>query len=150
MNGEYYFLPLEHIIFGEGSLEKLPEEIKRLGGKRVVIITGNSLANRTGVVKKVVGTLGSLHQGTFSEIRQHTPARDVENALQFARKVRADTLVSVGGGSPIDAAKAVSKAMSDEPGHKMPLHLAIPTTLSAAEFSYTLVQNLRGVIMKFR
>ena len=63
-------------------------------------------------------------------------------AAAAARAHAADTLVSVGGGSPIDAAKAVALELAGDKngragvGTGMPAHIAIPTTLSAAEFSH--------------
>ncbi len=134
MNGDYFYLPLEHVMFGQGSIDKLGEEVLRLGGQRVLIITGKSLANQTGVVKKIEGILGPLHAGTFAGIRQHTPASDVEEAVHFARSLGADILVSAGGGSPVDAAKAICKSLAGS-NQKTPPHIAVPTTLSAAEFS---------------
>ena len=123
MQGDYFFLPVEHVIFGAGSLERLPGELERLKVRRALIITGQSLATKTGIVRKVEETLGAAHAGTFSAIRQDTPESDVARAVEEARRVQTDILISLGGGSPIDATKAVP-------------HLAIPTTLSAAEFSH--------------
>ena len=52
MQGDYFFLPLEHVIFGAGSLERLPGELERLKVRRALIITGQSLATKTGIVRK--------------------------------------------------------------------------------------------------
>ncbi len=135
LSGEYFFLPQEHIIFGAGSLAHLADEVRRVGGQRAILITGNSLATQSDVVTRVEQALGSLHVGTFSSIRQHSPKGDVAQAAEQARTLKADVLVSVGGGSPIDATKAVAQALLQESEHLLP-HIAIPTTLSAAEFSH--------------
>src|SRR2546422_3425164 len=135
MQGDYFFLPLEHVIFGAGSLERLPGELERLKVRRALIITGQSLVTKTGIVRKVEETLGAAHAGTFSAIRQHTPESDVARAVEEARRVQTDILISLGGGSPIDATKAVARALAQSGGQCLP-HLAIPTTLSAAEFSH--------------
>src|SRR6478752_264376 len=99
MQGDYFFLPLEHVIFGAGSLERLPGELERLPGElerlkvlRALIITGQSLATKTGIVRKVEETLGAAHAGTFSAIRQHTPESDVARAVEEARRVQTDIL----------------------------------------------------------
>jgi len=63
------------------------------------------------------------------------PESDVARAVEEARRVQTDILISLGGGSPIDAAKAVARALAQSGGQYLP-HLAIPTTLSAAEFSH--------------
>lgn len=135
LSGEYFFLPQEHIIFGAGSLAHLAAEVQRVGGQRAFLITGNSLATQSDVVTRVEQALGSLHVGTFSGIRQHSPKSDVARAAEQARTLKADVLISIGGGSPIDATKAVAQALMQESGAVLP-HIAIPTTLSAAEFSH--------------
>ncbi|GAC1360330.1 MAG: iron-containing alcohol dehydrogenase [Ktedonobacteraceae bacterium] len=135
-SGDFFFLPQEHIIFGVGSLQRLAEEVQRLGGQRALLVTGNSLATRTKVVDRVTEALGALHAGTFHDIRQHAPKSDVARAADLARAQQVDILVSVGGGSPIDAAKAVAHALAQDNGVFLP-HIALPTTLSAAEFTPT-------------
>jgi alcohol dehydrogenase class IV len=135
LQGEYFFLPQEHILFGAGSLNSLADEVARLGGNRALIITGHSLATRTDVVDRVAQALGRFHVGTFAGIRQHTPKSDVAQAVEQARAQHADVLVSVGGGSPIDATKAMMMTLFQEQGVFLP-HIAIPTTLAAAEFSH--------------
>lgn len=135
LQGEYFFLPQEHVLYGPGSLSSLADEVARVAGQRAFIITGQSLATQTDVVRRVEQTLGPLHAGTFTAIRQHTPRGDVEQAVRQAQAVYADVLISVGGGSPIDATKAVAMSLAQERGI-FPAHIAIPTTLSAAEFSH--------------
>lgn len=133
--GEYYFLPQEHVLFGADSVERLASEVERLGVHRALIITGQTLARQTGVVDRVAAALGPRHAGTVDNIRQHTPRSAVDAAVGEVRRLGADVLVSVGGGSPIDAAKAVARTLLESEG-TMPAQIAIPTTLSAAEFSH--------------
>ena len=61
MQGDYFFLPLEHVIFGAGSLE-------RLKVLRALIITGQSLATKTGIVRKVEKTLGAARRCSLAEM----------------------------------------------------------------------------------
>jgi alcohol dehydrogenase class IV len=135
LHGEYLFLPQERVIFGVGSLSRLQDEVARIGAVRALIITGNSLAIHTDVIAGVTQALGSLHAGTFAGIRQHAPGSGVTQAAEAARALDADVLIGVGGGSPIDAAKAVALELARERG-VFPAQIAIPTTLSAAEFSH--------------
>lgn len=121
--------------FGPGSLTCLAEEVERLAGERAFLITGRSLAEKTDFVERIRAQLGPRLAGAFSAIRQHTPKGDVARATDQARAAGADLLISLGGGSPIDGAKAVAGALLEATGH-LPPHLAIPTTLSAAEFSH--------------
>lgn len=135
LQGEYTFLPQERVIFGAGSLARLTGEVERIGAARALIITGNTLATQTGVVDAVRQALGARYAGTFTGIRQHTPDSGVAQAADAARSLGADLLIGVGGGSPIDAAKALALALVSERGAFLP-QIAIPTTLSAAEFSH--------------
>ncbi len=134
MQGDYYFLPQEHILFGIGSVQRLADEVRRLSGKRVMIITGNTLATKTEVVKEIEGVLGELHAETFHRIGAHAPRSGIDKAIELVKTRQVDLLVSVGGGSPIDAAKVVSYTLAQDSGHFLP-HITIPTTLSAAEFA---------------
>jgi alcohol dehydrogenase class IV len=135
LRGEYTFLPQERVIFGVGSLGRLPDEVTRIGAVRALIITGNTLATQTDIIASVVQALGALHAGTFASIRQHAPGSGVNQALDAARALDADVLIGVGGGSPIDAAKVVALELARERG-VFPPQIALPTTLSAAEFSH--------------
>ncbi|KAI4090737.1 MAG: hypothetical protein LQ339_008281 [Xanthoria mediterranea] len=71
--------------------------------------------------------------GTISSIRQHGPASDVERAVQdVLARDGVDTIVSLGGGSPIDAAKVIALRLRQSRGTPL-THFTIPTTLSAPE-----------------
>jgi alcohol dehydrogenase class IV len=132
-SGEFTFLPMDKVIYGAGAAARAPAEVDRLGGSRVLVITGRSLATETTLVSQLETSLGARHAGTFGGIRQHAPESGIAAAAQLARECQADLLISIGGGSPIDAAKAVAQRLSS--GTSYLPQIAIPTTLSAAEFS---------------
>jgi alcohol dehydrogenase class IV len=133
--GAYTFLPLEKVIYGADSLAQLPAEVDRLGCQRAFVMTGRTLATQTPLVKGVEALLEARHASTYAGIQQHTPESGISEAAHLARSHQADLLISVGGGSPIDAAKAVARTLAGSDGEFLP-HIAIPTTLSAAEFSH--------------
>lgn len=139
--GETVFLPQEKVVYGESSLVSLSREVDRLGAQRVLIITGQSLATRTPVIKQAEKILSARHAGTYAGIKQHAPESGILEALSLARERQVDLLVSIGGGSPIDAAKSVAFRLAyratspGRPTDYLP-QIAIPTTLSAAEFSH--------------
>lgn len=130
MNVQEFRLPLlERVVSGPGSLARLPVELDRYGCTRAVVVTGRSLA-ASALAARVRELLGSRCAGVFDGSRQHVPASTVEALAAFVREVRADSLVSLGGGSPIDTAKAAVHSSG-----RALVHVALPTTLSAGEFT---------------
>ena len=127
-SGTHTFLPTERVHFGAGSLEKLREEAR--SKDRAFVITGRSLHEKTGLIRRVQGLLGGRHAGTFAGMGQHTPGGAVEKAAAETEAAAADLLVSVGGGSVVDGTKAVARELG------YPAQVAVPTTLSAAEWSH--------------
>ncbi|KAJ8609731.1 hypothetical protein MRB53_038968 [Persea americana] len=110
-------------------LECLPHE-----KSKAFIITGSSLANKTQLIKQVEEVLGDRHAGTFSNIKQHAPVKDLDEAIELVSKQdNVDTVISIGGGSPIDSAKVISYRLNEKKKAGFLFHIAIPTTLSAAE-----------------
>lgn len=134
-SGTYAYTVNQTVQFGPGcTADALPKLLKRLGAKRALIVCGTSLATKTDVIDKIVRILGPAHVGTFTDIGQHAPVEGVHKGLQKYEDSGADCIVSVGGGSPIDATKAMSY-YANEKNHAFITHIAIPTTLSAAEFT---------------
>jgi maleylacetate reductase len=128
----------------------LTETVDKLGARRVFLVTTRSVAANPALAGALQRQLGDRLAGTFGAISEHAPARVVSEAARAAREAQADALVSLGGGSPIDAAKAIALALATgidvaDPdalsrsqglslaGQKVVPHVAIPTTLSAAE-----------------
>ena len=72
---------------------------------------------------------------TFYDIGEHAPIAGIKAGLQKFKEVGADIIVSVGGGSPIDASKAILYLVQGETGGPYLRQIAIPTTLSAAEYT---------------
>ncbi|KAJ3039527.1 hypothetical protein HDV00_012103 [Rhizophlyctis rosea] len=109
-------------------LSSLPNE-----KSRAFIVTGQSLATKTPLIKDIEALLGSRHAGTFSNIKEHAPIAQLDEATTLVQTDNTiDTIMSVGGGSPIDSAKAISHRLHEKSGHFL-RHITIPTTLSAAE-----------------
>jgi len=124
---------LKALYYGPDSVSKhllstLPTE-----SSQAFIITGNSLATKTSLIKQVEEQLGSRHAGTFSKIGEHAPVAQLDEATEMVKQnSNIDTIISIGGGSPIDSAKAISYRVHEKTG-KYLYHITIPTTLSAAE-----------------
>ena len=150
----------ERIVFGEPAGEALLAEIERLGVRRVFVTSTRSLAKLSdGPLQVIEKALGGLHVGSFSAIASHSPREDVIAGAAAARGARADLIVGVGGGSVVDATKAMLMCLwqgvestagmepyrSGRDDGRIPTPMApppdpirmiaIPTTLSAAEFT---------------
>lgn len=89
------------------------------------------------MIKKVAAVLAAqdAHAGTFSDIGEHAPVAGIHAGLAAYKAGGADVIVSVGGGSPVDASKAILYHLQRETGGAFVSQIAIPTTLSAAEYT---------------
>ena len=126
-SGTHTFHQTTRVHFGADSLEKLEDEARSYD--RAFLITGRTLNEKTGLIRRVEALLGGRHAGTFAGIGQHTPGGSVEKAAVEAERAAANLLVSVGGGSVIDGTKAVARGLG------YPAQVAVPTTLSGAEWA---------------
>jgi len=129
---------LEGVYYGPGSVTTaLPKLLSDLGASKALIVTGNSLYTKTDVVKRVEGILREQNNyaDTFYNIGEHTPVAGIRAGADLFKKLGADIIVSIGGGSPIDASKAIIYFVQQERGGEFPRQIAIPTTLSAAEYT---------------
>ena len=124
---------LERLHYGSESVKKYLLECLPKDTSKAFIITGSSLATKTSLIKQVEDLLGDKHAGTFSKIGQHAPIAQLDEATELVKKDSTiDTIISIGGGSPIDSAKAISYRVNEKTGNFL-FHISIPTTLSAAE-----------------
>lgn len=131
----YRALPQARVTQGDGSVRGLAAAVARVEAQRALVITGPSIADTTGLLWYVEQILGPFHAGSYTGVRPHTPEETVAEAAEMVEAAGADALISLGGGSAIDTAKAVAHAAKETRGRSLP-HVAIPTTLSAAEFTH--------------
>lgn len=121
------------MYYGAGCVDKHLISVLPSKTSRVFIVTGASISSQTLLIQKIEDILGHHHAGTFDEIKQHGQAAGVDEATELVLRLGVvDTILSVGGGSPIDAAKVVSFRVNEQTGSFL-THITIPTTLSAAE-----------------
>jgi len=132
---EYALTQLERVVSGAGAVASAGAELDRLGVSRAVVVTGRTLG-ASPLLERVCAALGGRCVAVFSGTRQHVPASSVGELAATLEASGADGVVSFGGGSPIDTAKGASHRRSSLGARDRGLpHLAIPTTLSAGEFT---------------
>src|SRR6184192_4832035 len=123
------------IVLGPGTIDQVRAELADLGATRAYLVTGPSLA--TGPVgERVRLAFGDLLVGTYARSRPHVPSETMDEVVREARSLRADVLVSLGGGSPIGTAKASAFQLQQPGGSDPPVSCivaAIPTTYSGFE-----------------
>src|SRR5207245_10747867 len=103
------FQPLTRLVFGPGSLAKLAELVRELGGTRVLLVTDPGL-EEAGHPQRALAYLGNAGLGAFlfDGVEENPTTRHVENGLIFAQTHHVDFLVAIGGGSSMDCAKGIN------------------------------------------
>ncbi|MGJ9457796.1 iron-containing alcohol dehydrogenase [Oceanobacillus sp. CF4.6] len=151
----YQFLPVDRVHYGLNIVEeKLISEIQRIGGNKAVIVTTKSLL-KTNVYNRMVNQFRANGIEIFTMMmKQHVPGDVLMQDIKEIKDFEPNLIISCGGGSAIDSAKILSLILAENidteeelytysqniRGNKTLMenyipHFAIPTTLSAAEFT---------------
>jgi diphthamide biosynthesis protein 2 len=123
------------VVFGRGTLKKLPAELERLGLSAPLLLSTPEQINQAEHLKTV---LQGKVAGLFSEATMHTPTHVTDRALEYAKSQKADCVVSIGGGSTIGLGKAISIRTG------LP-HICIPTTYAGSEMTPILGETADGM-----
>jgi len=101
------------IVFGRGALSEIGQHAARLGS-RALLVTGRSFAASSGYLQRLVGYLRSagLEVVVFSEVEPNPSLRTVERGARLAASRGVDVVVGFGGGSALDAAKAIAATVA--------------------------------------
>ncbi len=93
------------LYYGKGSLEYL----KQLSGKRAVLVIGGGSMKKFGFVDKVISYLAEagIETKLFENVEPDPSVETVMSGAAMMREFEPDWIISMGGGSPIDAAKAM-------------------------------------------
>ncbi|RPJ81369.1 MAG: iron-containing alcohol dehydrogenase, partial [Deltaproteobacteria bacterium] len=133
-----YQMPTQ-VVFGKGCVEK-HGDIFGHHGKKALLVTGKTSARISGALEDVCAALSnvSVSWSVYDEIQPNPSIENVRDASEKARSEKADCIIGIGGGSPMDAAKAVAvlavndlddNTLFNGPYGKMPLPvIAVPTT----------------------
>ncbi len=100
-----YATQLAEVVFGAGSLARLPAELDRLNLRRALVLTTPEQSAR---VAELAALLGARMVGAFTEARMHVPIATAQAGRQRARELGADCTVAFGGGSTIGLGKAIA------------------------------------------
>ena len=117
----YTALPAR-VVFGSGTLARVPEEVRALGRRALVLSTPQQRAE----AEALAARLGDLSAGVFAEAAMHTPIEVTERALAAVRATGADCTVALGGGSTTGLGKAIA-LRTDLP------QVVVPTTYAGSE-----------------
>jgi alcohol dehydrogenase class IV len=104
----FEFFGVGRVIFGRGQFARLGEVVAPLGRSVLVVYNGDDIG-RGGAVDRCVEQLAEIRlRPTFVRQRGEPTVHDVDRALAAAREAGCDVVVALGGGSAIDAGKAVA------------------------------------------
>lgn len=154
----------ETSYFGKGAIKEIAGEVTKRGFKKVLVVTDKVLVE-VGVVERVTSLLDESHisYDMFDGIVPNPTIEDVQAGVIEAKKSQADCIVAIGGGSPIDTAKAIGiivtnpefsdvrslEGVADTKHPSLPI-LAVPTTSgTAAEVTINYVITDREKNRKF-
>jgi maleylacetate reductase len=125
MQAFVYDQPSIRVVFGVGALDRLAEEVARLGARRALVLaTPGQRPN----ADRIAQLLGRAAAGLYAEALMHVPIETARAARETAHRLDADCCVPVGGGSTIGLAKAVALESA------LPI-IAVPTTYAGSEMT---------------
>jgi maleylacetate reductase len=157
--GVFNYLELDRVHFGTPAAEALQTEAAQRGAQRIFVVTSKSLNRNTDAVSTALARIQPQRVGLFDECVEHTPRDSVIALAQALRESQADLVVSIGGGTVIDTVKVALVALAEgltrieqlddwhlrvaadgsrvtpQPRRPPCRQIAVPTTLSGAEFS---------------
>ena len=157
--GVFNYLELDRVHFGIPATEALRTEAGQRGAQRIVVVTSKSLNRKTDLVTTALAQIAPQVVGLFDDCVEHTPRDSVIALAQALRAAQADLVVSIGGGTVIDTVKVALVALAEgltsieqlddwhlrvapdgsrvtpQPRRPPCRQIAVPTTLSGAEFS---------------
>ena len=159
-SGRVVFGEMDEVVFGKPAAEAVAEQARRLGATRVFLMVSGTLRRNTDEIAKIEAALGNRCVGIFDAMPPHTPRGAVIAAAEQARAARTDLIVTIGGGSITDGAKAVQMCLANgirtpegmdalrpvkgpdgivgPPADMKPptvRQVTVPTTISGGEFS---------------
>ncbi len=108
MNNFTFYNPVK-LIFGRGQLENLPEEVSKYG-KKVLVVYGGGSIKRNGVYDNVMEKLAAIDAEVHElpGVEPNPRVSTVRKGIDICKREGVEFLLAVGGGSTIDATKAIA------------------------------------------
>ncbi|KPI39544.1 Maleylacetate [Cyphellophora attinorum] len=125
------------VVFGPDSIQKLPDELRRLKLSSPLLLTTPQQVSSGEDLAKILNAASIKPAGTYTNATMHTPSHITNEALEYMKSASADSVVSIGGGSTIGLGKAISVRTG------LP-HLCIPTTYAGSEMTPILGETQDG------
>ncbi len=99
-----------NVVFGEGSVSRAAELVKKHGGSRVLVVYGGGSAKRSGLLDRVFALLDEalIPYDSIGGVQPNPRVELAREGVKRAVEFRADLILAVGGGSVIDTAKAIA------------------------------------------
>lgn len=123
------------VVFGAGSIRNVSAETDRLGMRRVLVLCTKQQVE---TAELLTTYLGDAAVGICARAVMHTPVEVTEAAIADLSTLKADGIVSIGGGSTVGLGKAISVRAG------LP-HVAIPTTYAGSEMTPILGETENGI-----
>ena len=111
-----YFSYPTRVVWGAGSIVKLPEEVRKADGTKVLVVSDGGVV-AAGLVKRVEDLLAEadLQYRIFTDVHPNPVEADVWSGVEAYRSIDADIVVAIGGGAPLDVARAIRLAIHHPP-----------------------------------
>lgn len=132
-----YNVNSSRIVFGPGSILKLPDEIKKLNASSPLLLSTSQGIEHTREITVLLERASIKTAGAFNNAVMHTPTSVTDQAMQVLEEISADCIVSLGGGSVV----GLGKALAIRTG--LP-HICIPTTYAGSEMTPILGETTGG------
>ncbi|MSS84610.1 iron-containing alcohol dehydrogenase [Actinomycetaceae bacterium WB03_NA08] len=101
------------IIFGRGETQNVGNSLSQTGHRSVLLVADPFMAH-SGVADKLVAASQGIIRGVYSDVDPNPTVHNVNGAVAAAKKIQADGIVALGGGSVIDASKAAAAAIGSD------------------------------------
>jgi len=141
---------MEEVVYGQPAAEAVAAQMDRIGAQRALLMVSGTLNRTTDEIARIKAALGGRCAAVFDAMPAHSPRSAIIAATEMARAADADLIVTVGGGSITDGAKAVQICLANDirsvadmdrvanrPSPVAPTvrQISVPTTISGGEFS---------------